>query len=50
MPLVSTPNKPITMKLKEHQRGRYRKVDHQKYSDNYDKIFGKKQKQPPTAN
>jgi hypothetical protein len=50
MPLVSTPSKPITMKLKEHQRGRYRKVDHQKYSDNYDKIFGKNKDKTPKTN
>ena len=42
MPLIGTPNKPISMKLKENQRGRYRKLDHKKYSDNYDRIFGNK--------
>lgn len=45
MPLISTPNKPINMKLTENKRGRYRSVDHKKYSDNYDKIFGKKDKE-----
>jgi hypothetical protein len=44
MPLISTPNKPISMKLTENKRGRYRHVDQKKFADNYDKIFGKKDK------
>ena len=45
MPLISTPNKPISMKLTENKRGRYRHVDQKKFADNYDKIFGKKDKE-----
>ena len=32
------------MKLTENKRGRYRHVDQKKFADNYDKIFGKKDK------
>jgi hypothetical protein len=45
MPLISTPNKPLKMQLTENKRGRYRAIDHSKYSENYDKIFGKKDKE-----
>ncbi len=44
MPLISTPNKPIGMKLTENKRGRYRHVDQKKFADKYDKIFENKEK------
>ena len=40
MALIGTPKNPFTLKPKSKQNGRSRKVDKQKFDDNWDKIFG----------
>jgi|VirMetMinimDraft_7_1064189.scaffolds.fasta_scaffold297935_1 hypothetical protein len=44
MPLLSTPEKPINFVNKNKTVVRQKKVDQQKYNENWDKIFGNKEK------
>ena len=43
--LVGTPGKPISLKARDKQHARTRKLgDKKKFDDNWDKIFNKKEK------